>query len=295
MSKDKLTIHPSFKLNGTHYSKKELHEVSYSFIKDGEPFEERVGNFLLDWLNDDYTDIKVRTSGSTGEPKPIYIDKEKMINSALATGNNFEVLENTTALLCIPAKNIGGMMMLVRAMTLGWHLDIVEPTSNPLDHIYKNYDFCAMTPFQLDSSLNRIQLIDKLIIGGGRISDNLKQRLQGMPTKIYETFGMTETISHIAARKVNHLESPNKSNIPFNTLPNVKVSANENGQLVITAPKLFKKPVLTNDIVDIKSPKKFYWKGRADNVINTGGVKIHPELVEKKLQKLITILPYDPL
>lgn len=288
MSKHKIKVHPEFKLNGTHYSRRDLHEVAYSFIKEGEPFEERVGNFLLDWLNDDYEDIKVRTSGSTGDPKPIYIEKDKMINSAIATGENFKVKEKTKALLCIPAKNIGGMMMLVRAMALGWHLDIIKPSSIPLDNTYKNYEFCAMTPFQVDNSLNRLHLIKKLIIGGGQVSENLKLRVQGIPTKIYETFGMTETISHIAARKVNHIKSSDSNNIPFKTLPKVKVTANENNQLIINAPKLFKEPVLTNDIVSIVSPEKFYWKGRVDNVINSGGVKIHPEMVEKKLQKLIT-------
>lgn len=288
MAKHKYKIHHSFKLNGTNYSRTQLRKVAYSYIKEGLPFEERVGNFLLDWLNDDYKDIKVRTSGSTGEPKIVFIDKEKMINSALATGKHFKVMEETKALLCLPAKHIGGMMMLVRAMTLGWHLDIVKPVSNPLDDVYKTYDFCAMTPFQLDNSLNRLHLIKKLIVGGGRISENLKMVVQGIPTKIYETFGMTETVSHIAARKVNNKKSGKAETSPFKALPKISVSADEHNRLIIKAPKLLDKPILTNDVVVIESYKKFYWKGRFDNVINSGGVKIHPEQVEKKLQKLIT-------
>jgi len=288
MAKHKFEIHHSFKLNGTHFSRMHLHKVAYSFIKEGQPFEERVGNFLLDWLNEDYDDIKVRTSGSTGEPKIIFIDKQKMINSALATGKHFKVKEETKALMCLPPKHIGGMMMIVRAMTLGWHLDVVKPSSNPLDKLYKTYDFCAMTPFQLDNSLNRLHLIKKLIVGGGHIPENLKQMIQGIPTKVYETFGMTETISHFAARKVNNRKSNKTEPKPFKTLPNISVAADAQNRLIIKAPKLLDEPLLTNDIVEIETYKKFYWKGRADNVINSGGVKIHPEEVEKKLQKLIT-------
>ncbi|RRO12284.1 AMP-binding protein [Flavobacteriaceae bacterium 14752] len=288
MAKHKFEIHPSFKLNGTHFSRMHLHKVAYSFIKEGQPFEERVGNFLLDWLNEDYNDIKVRTSGSTGEPKEIFIGKQKMVNSAIATGKHFKVNEETKALMCLPPKHIGGMMMMVRAMTLGWHIDVVKPTSNPLDQLYKTYDFCAMTPFQLDNSLNRLHLIKKLIVGGGHISENLKQMVQGIPTKVYETFGMTETVSHIAARKVNNRKSNKTEPKPFKTLPNISVAADENNRLIIKAPKLLDEPLLTHDIVEIETYKKFYWKGRADNVINSGGIKIHPEEVEKKLQKLIT-------
>ncbi len=288
MSKPKYKIHHDFKLNGFHYSRTHLRKVAYSFIKEGLPYEERLGNFLLDWLNDDYDDIKVRTSGSTGEPKIIFIPKQRMINSALATGKHFKINEGTKALMCLPAKHIGGMMMMVRAMSLGWHLDLVKPVSNPLDDVYKTYDFCAMTPFQLDNSLNRLHLIKKLIVGGGHISENLKMMVQGIPTKIYETFGMTETVSHIAARKVNNRKSGKIETGPFKVLPKISVSADENSRLIIKAPKLLDQPLLTNDVVEIESYKKFYWKGRYDNVINSGGVKIHPEEVERKLQKLIT-------
>lgn len=288
MAKHRFEINPCFKLNGTHFSRMHLHKVAYSFIKEGEPYEERVGNFLLDWLNDDYNDIKVRTSGSTGEAKPIFIDKQKMVNSALATGKHFKLKEETKVLMCLPPKHIGGMMMMVRAMTLGWHIDIVKPASNPLDQLYKTYDFCAMTPFQLDNSLSRLHLIKKLIVGGGRISENLKHIVQGIPTIIYETFGMTETVSHIAARKINNFKNKNSQPKPFKTLPHISVAADNQNRLIIKAPRILDKPLLTNDIVEIETYKKFYWKGRIDNVINSGGIKIHPEEVEKKLQKFIT-------
>jgi len=198
-----LAIHPNFKINGIHFDRNDLYSVAYSYVKEGEAFEEKIGDFLIDWLNDDYDTIKVRTSGSTGDPKIYYIDKQKMVNSALATGKFFKVKDGTTALLCLPADYIGGRMMLVRAMILGWDLDIVEPKSNPLDNLFKTYDFCAMTPFQMDYSLGRLHLIKKLIVGGGTVSEHLIGLIQGIPTKVFEVYGMTETISHIAARRLN--------------------------------------------------------------------------------------------
>jgi len=287
MKVDHKQIHPNFKINGNQFNRKELYSVAYSFVKEGEEFEEKIGNFLLDWLNDDYDTIKVRTSGSTGDPKTYFIDKQKMVNSALATGKFFKVFENTTALLCLPADYIGGRMMIVRAMVLGWDLDIVEPKLNPLDKLFKTYDFCAMTPFQMDNSLGRLHLVKKLIVGGGAVSENLIGLIQGIPTKIYEVYGMTETISHIAARRLNP-KAEIKEKKPFKALPNVSVSQNENKCLVIKAPKILDQELVTNDIVEVLTYKKFFWKGRLDNVINSGGVKIYPESVEKKLQKVIT-------
>ncbi|MBZ9779326.1 AMP-binding protein [Psychroflexus sp. CAK8W] len=300
MVKHAVEIHPFFKINGHHFNKSELHSVAYSFVKEGEPFEEQIGNFLLDWLNEDYDTIKVRTSGSTGDPKIYFLDKQKMINSALATGKYFKIQEETKALLCLPANFIGGRMMLVRAMVLGWDLDLVEPRSNPLDEVFKTYDFCAMTPFQMDNSLGRLHLIKKLIVGGGAVTDNLIGLIQGIPTTVYEVYGMTETISHIAARKLNP-KTDNKEKRPFKALPNVSVSQNENNCLVIKAPKILDEELVTNDIVEVLTYKKFFWIGRLDNVINTGGIKVFPESVEKKLQKLITHrfyiagIPHDSL
>lgn len=285
-----LEIHPDFKLNGTHYSADELKLVAYSFIKEGEFYEEQIGNFLLDWLNEDYDTIKIRTSGSTGQPKVHFVGKDKMIASALATGKFFKIKEKSTAFLCLPAQFIAGRMMLIRAMMLGWHLDLVNPNSAPLEQVFKRYDFCAMTPFQLDNSLNRLHLIKKLIVGGGTVSENLINLIQGLSTKVYEVYGMTETVSHVAARKLN----PKRTNEdefqlkPFKALPKISFGQDDRNCLIIRAPKIVDKPLITNDIVDLETYKKFYWKGRFDNVINTGGIKIFPEVVERKLQAIIT-------
>ena len=125
-----MQVHPTFKLNGYSLSAEDLKQVGYSLIKEGEPFEQVIGDFLLDWLSPSES-IVVNTSGSTGKPKPIALSKVKMKNSALATASFFELAPKTTALLCLPVDYIAGKMMLVRALVLGWHLDYVHPNSNP--------------------------------------------------------------------------------------------------------------------------------------------------------------------
>lgn len=274
-------IHPKFKLNGQSHHIESLKGQAYGFIKEGEPYEESVGNFLLDWLNDKKY-IKVQTSGSTGAPKAIKIKKRHMVNSAKATAKHFKLPEKTTALLCLPADFIAGKMMLVRALVLGWHIDMTQPKANPLDNVYRRYDFCAMTPFQLDNSLSRLHLLSKLIVGGGALSYSLTKRLQQVPTKIYETYGMTETVTHIAVRRVNPKKEKSNPN-PFKALSKVSLEQDERGCLVIKAPAVSSDPVVTNDLVELITYKKFVWLGRVDNVINSGGIKLYPEQIEQKL------------
>ena len=288
MDQLELAIHPEFKINGHHFEVDHLKKLAYSFIKEGQDYEEVIGNFLLDWLNPNYDTIKLRTSGSTGEPKVMFVDREKMVNSAQATGKHFKLPHGTTALSCLPTEHVAGKMMLVRAMVLGWNLEIIKPSATPLDSVYKTYDFCAMTPFQLDHSFSRLHLIKKLIIGGAPVSEKLIDKLQESSPKVYETYGMTETLTHVATRRLN----PKKKNIegvkPFKALPNVSFDTDEDSCLIIKAPKLLDEPIATNDIVELLTYKKFYWKGRKDNIINSGGVKIHPEEVEKKLEPVLS-------
>jgi O-succinylbenzoic acid--CoA ligase len=205
-----------------------------------------------------------------------------MVNSAKATAKHFKLPEKTTTLLCLPADFIAGKMMLVRALVLGWHIDMARPKSNPLDNVYRRYEFCAMTPFQLDNSLSRLHLLSKLIVGGGAIAPSLVQRIRQVSTKIYETYGMTETVTHIAARRVNPKKSK-EAPIPFKALDKVTLEQDERGCLVIKAPAVSSDPVVTNDLVELITYKKFIWLGRVDNVINSGGVKLYPEQIEQKL------------
>ena len=270
--------HHNFKLNGSSFTREELISVGYSLIKEGEPFEVAIGDFLLDWLSNSRR-VQVKTSGSTGKPKTIFLDKEQMVNSALATGKFFGLSEKDTALLCLSAEYIAGKMMLVRAMVLGWHLDYVVPDSTPLQTTDKSYDFCAMVPLQLEHSLSQLSQIKTLIVGGAPVPRMLQEKRISSKTEIYETYGMTETITHIAARPFG--------NACFKVLPGVGIDLDERGCLGISVGYLGIQRLVTNDMAQLVSQKEFMLLGRYDNVINSGGIKIFPEQLEAKLSNLI--------
>jgi O-succinylbenzoic acid--CoA ligase len=239
--------------------------------------------FLVDWFSNTYT-IQVQTSGSTGTPKLIERSKEAMINSALMTGTYLSLNSEDTALLCLPAKYIAGKMMIVRSIVWGLKLDYLKP-QNILPSFDKKYSFGAMTPSQANANLSQIHLIQNLIIGGAPISPKLEQELSTQTTSsIYSSYGMTETVSHIALRRI---KSP--FNMEYMILPDVRVEIDNRNCLIIHAPKLHKHPITTNDIVQIKSSKSFIWKGRYDHIINSGGIKISPEILEQKLTQYISL------
>lgn len=270
-------IHPKFCLNGIQFSSKnELllfakKNLSDTFI------------FLDEWF-DNKNYVIVHTSGSTGKPKPIKISKKHMINSALTTASYFELQDDEiSALLCLSPNYIAGKMMLVRALVSGWQLDVVAPVSNPLV-ANKKYDFTAMVPLQVHHSLNDLHKVKTLIVGGGAVSRVLQEKLNGIKTKIYSTYGMTETVTHIAVKKLNNITGITNY---FEVLPNIKIEKDNRNCLVIDAPNLSNTKIITNDIVKLIDDKHFCWKGRYDNIINSGGIKIMPEQVEIKLEKII--------
>ncbi len=276
-------IHPDFKLNGAAYSRENIVEIGYSLVKEGEDHEISMGDFLLDWVSERST-LEVLTSGSTGKPKKIQLKKEHMVNSALATGSFFKLAPKNTALLCLPCSGIAGKMMLVRAMVLGLHLDYVNPSSAPLDNSSRAYDFAAMVPLQVRQSISNLSRIKKLIIGGAPVDSILKEELSKSGIPAYETYGMTETITHIAVKEL----APDPKSY-FETLPDVSVTIDKRGCLVIDAPNVSDSKIVTNDLVELISHNQFTWLGRFDSIINSGGIKLVPEQIEAKLSDLITI------
>ncbi|WP_396178312.1 AMP-binding protein [Flavobacterium sp.] len=275
-----LDVHPKFKLNGRSLTKDDFYIVAYSFIKEGEDFEKPVGQFLLDWF-DEKPYIEMHTSGSTGIPKLIRVNKQSMVNSALASGVFFDLQYGNKILNCLPMKYVAGKMMFVRSFVLGLHMDFVPPSLQPLKKLDDTYDFCAMVPLQAQNSLDELHLIKKLIVGGAKISTKLEKQLLGLKkTECYETFGMTETVSHIAAKRVGEKA--------FRLMPDVSIEKDDRNCLIIHAPLLTNEPIITNDLVEIVGGDQFKFLGRLDNVINSGGIKINPEQVEEKLADKIS-------
>ncbi|PJJ68051.1 AMP-binding protein [Chryseobacterium geocarposphaerae] len=250
-------------------------------------FEIKIKSFLEEWFSDSET-VKVQTSGSTGVPKIFDIEKKKMINSAEMTCNFLELEEGNTALICLPVEYISGKMMVVRSVIRKLKLIIVDPSTRPIEDLNEEIDFCAMTPLQVENSLGKLHLIKNLIIGGAAVSESLKKkiyqtlRLSNSSTKIFETYGMSETLSHVGLKQI----APNAEDF-FTAFENVEISKDERGCLKIFAPKVNAEVLQTNDLVEIKDKNQFRFLGRMDNVINSGGAKIFPEQLEALIKKEI--------
>lgn len=258
--------------------------MKLTFLTNNEKIKIQVATFL-ELLTSNSSHFEAKTSGSTGKPKTISIKKEFAFNSAKATLDFLNIKEQDNALLCLSTDTIGGKMMLVRAQFHNLHLIVVEPSANPLKNISESIDFMAIAPIQLHSILEenpeKLKSIRSIIVGGGMISDSTIELLKQHQIAVYQTFGMTETISHIAIRKVGF-----ENEEYYTTLENIYVYE-ENNQLIIKAPMLGIDALATNDLVELKNEHQFKWMGRADFVINSGGVKIQIEALENELHQKI--------
>ena len=210
-----------------------------------------------------------------------------MLASATLTANYFNCKSGTTAFLCLPGNFIAGKMMLVRAMAFGWNLTAVKPSSMPLQGLHNPFDFAAFTPMQLASlKPEEIQLLARfgvVIIGGAAISTALRRRLSDECENLYETYGMAETLSHVAVRKLTAEETP------FQALDGITFNVDGNDRLQINASHIRLDFIQTNDVVELTGPGSFFYKGRFDRMINSGGVKLFAEVIERKLQSVLKV------
>ncbi|MHC5353015.1 AMP-binding protein [Myroides sp. LJL115] len=272
-------VHEDFCLNAIPYTKEELMDFAqHSLRVSGQKHLVELGDFIVEWL-DDNPYIVVQTSGTTGPPKQIYLTKQAVIYSARATGEFFNIHNKSKALLCMSTNFIAGKLMLVRALILGWDLHHVAPSSNVMQQVEGDFDFVAMVPMQVQASFQELNRIKCLIIGGAKVSASLSERLLSLDTRVYETYGMSETITHIAAKRICEQY--------FTILPHVSIEQDNRGCLVINAPNITSEPIITNDVVTLLNEKDFIWKGRIDNVINSGGIKLYPEEIEQLLSPKI--------
>ena len=260
--------------------------------------------FLEEWHNASPY-VEVKTSGSTGEPKRMLVEKQRMLNSARITCDFLGLNPGDTALLCMSTDYIAGKMMVVRAIERNLHLISVPPTGHPLGTLNMedgtnnvqcsmfNVQFSAMVPLQVYNSLQvpeekaRLMQIRHLIIGGGAIDEAMEQELRTFPHAVWSTYGMTETLSHIALRRISGPEA-SEWYTPF---PTVKLSQTSEGCLVIDAPEVCAQTLVTNDIVVLSHTGQFRIVGRKDNVICSGGIKIQIEEVERQLKSHMRV-PY---
>lgn len=244
-----------------------------------------LAEFLAEW-NNASDKVLVHTSGSTGEPKPLWVEKRRMEASARLTCDFLGLQPGDTALLCMPLDYIAGKMVVVRSLVRGLRLINVAPSGHPLKSLSQPPVFAAMVPMQVYNSLQThhereiLAGIKHLIIGGGAVDKALEAELRSMPGNVWSTYGMTETLSHIALRRLNG-DAADDWYTPFG---GVDVSIGSDGCLVIKAPMVCAATLYTHDLAEIASDgRRFRILGRKDNVIDSGGIKIRMEEIEEAL------------
>lgn len=250
--------------------------------------ERALVRWLSVWWADD-EEMAVQTSGSTGVPKTILVQKERMMRSAVMTIDYLNLGRSDTALLCMDLRYIGAMMLVVRALVAGMPIVVCQPSANPLLMVEASISFAPFVPLQMYEMLrhrisrSRLERIRCVIVGGGAIDQALEMALSTMPNRIYSTYGMTESLSHIALRQVTGVEASTR----YTPLSGVTLSLTPQSTLRIEAPAICDGVLDTNDMVDLDEDNRFIVLGRLDNVINSGGVKIQLEQLERQMGELI--------
>lgn len=245
---------------------------------------QQVWEFIAEFY-DDKPFVVAHTSGSTGAPKPIKLPKHDMVASAQFTNEFFGLTAESTLYLGLSPQYIAGKMMLVRTLLLGASIIVETPSNRPLaDCDGARISLAAFVPSQIPylvTQPDRLALVDAMIVGGGKLVSRWQKALVELGAKAYLTYGMTETCSHVALAPV--AEAPE----PYTALGEVQFSTDSNGCLIIDVPHFENRHFATRDVVELIDSRHFYWKGRFDNVIVTGGVKVHPEEVEAKIAPLM--------
>ena len=227
---------------------------------------------------------EVKTSGSTGIPKSITLTREQLEASAKRSNSFFNLNEHSHVLLPLSTQTIGGKMMIIRALVGNYSIEIKEPSANPVKELAseKHYSFISLVPYQikriLEENPEKLNQFDTILLGGMGLSEQLEQTLASIKPSVYIGFGMTETVSHIALRKMG--------NPVYEALDGIQLAVSDSG-LIISDSKLGIERMQTSDVVRLIDSKHFTWLGRADFVINSGGIKIHPEHLEQVIEELI--------
>lgn len=246
-------------------------------------FEYKVLVILREWLSGKKS-FYFHTSGTTGDPKEISFSREQIRKSALRTIRTFNIKPGMTVLACLNPEFIAGFMMIIRAMEGDLNLLAVEPCSNPLTQLepMSDIDYAAMTPMQVKTCLSetpdRLNRIKTLLIGGAGLHPDLEEKLHDLPVRIFHSYAMTETVTHVALREIVKIGK----NDWFEALEGVRFEADEDGCLVVRD-ELLKIMVKTNDLAELIDERHFVLKGRMDHVVNSGGVKIQLERLEDEI------------
>jgi O-succinylbenzoic acid--CoA ligase len=251
---------------------------------------EQIKLFCQQWLNG-CQGFDAYTSGTTGNPKKIFISRTQALASVSLTKHALKLKREYTSLLCLDINTIAGKMMLVRSMVIGMDLLVVPLSSSPLNvlDVNTNFDFIALSPMQLENSINdassrsKIEQAQLVLVGGAAIHQKMMNQIQDVQTAIYHSYGMTETVSHVALKLLN-----TKARMDFyKALDGVHINVDCRSCLTINAAVTNYETIITNDLVKLHNSREFEVIGRADFVVNSGGVKISPEEIEHILSPYI--------
>lgn len=277
-------------LNGVAFSLDDLVDSHLEALAPTSSYEFHTLRFCQQWLRGKQS-FTVETSGSTGKPKQILLKRPHMVASARLTGKTLGLQKGDAALVCLSTQHVAGIMMLVRGFELGLSLTVITPCRNPLKHFddATGFDFTAMVPLQLQEILmatpEKLTILNDMrviLLGGAPINEDLSKKITTIKAPVYHTYGMTETLSHIALRRLN---GPQTSDC-FKPLEGVELGVNDNGCLMVKSPTTDDRYVFSTDRVELQEDNSFRWLGRMDNVINTGGFKVQAEKVEAVLDKV---------
>lgn len=242
--------------------------------------------FFIDAWMDGQKSYSFQTSGSTGDPKPITFRRDQLAASARLSAQSLGLTPGMNALVCLDPRFVAGAMMLVRCMENSMDIIVQRPSSRPFAACKERVDFVALVPYQVSLLMEeKSTALDQpmiVIIGGAPLRESIVDQLRALAATCYATYGMTETLTHIALRRLN---GPGKQD-GFHVLPGVRVSLNEQGCLVIYAPHI-DSPVVTHDLAEWSSGDSFRILGRTDEVINSGGVKVHPRSIEAVIDRAV--------
>jgi O-succinylbenzoic acid--CoA ligase len=259
-----------------------MHKIALYY--DDTSRKEDVTSFIKSWGNNEKV-ITIYTSGSTGKPKNIELAKEKMQISARKTLEYFKIEKGSSALLCLSLETIAGKMMLVRSLIGELKLHVVTVSTNPILALKNPIDFVALVPMQLeaavDTAVEKLKSIKTILVGGASVSEELIQKLKDKKITVFQSYGMTETISHVAIRKIGF-----ETEEYYEALPGITFSSDEQC-LIIDYPEVLIEKLRTNDCVNLIDSKHFQYLNRYDFIINTGGIKVNPEEIELKLKPLL--------
>jgi O-succinylbenzoic acid--CoA ligase len=276
----------SLLLNGRAFRYAEIQQYPLHSHTDVNGYEAKILDFCRQWLNGALA-FGLRTSGSTGTPQLIEMRRHQFEASARRTCEYLGLGAGDRELVCLNCESVGGLMMLVRGLEQSMHLTIVEPRADPLALVAPDaaFEFASFVPLQMRTLLDqgyasRLNQMKAILVGGATVDSSLEKAIQQLQVPVYHTYGMTETASHIALRRINGPEASSY----YRVLPGIHVAQDERGCLTVRADVTDDQLITTNDQVRLLDAHSFEWLGRADFIINSGGVKVQAEKVEQVLE-----------